>query len=372
MNQGSSPKFEMLRKVTKRWSLVSLLVLSALPKAEAAEIYKFYTGVRQLGMGGAYTAVVNDETSLLTNPAGLGKIRDTTLTVVDPEVSLGSKNTSAATASTAAKVFSMGGLQETLQNARDTHWHAKAQVFPSLVTTNFGIGVHAKWQTDAEITTTPNNFRLDYTNDYAVALGYCLRMFDGIVKLGVAGRAVNRVEIHKDLDPAITNLSVESQAREGGGVAADVGLILTAPITYLPSLAVVVRDAGNTAYTLSNGMLYSTTERPQATTQTIDAGFSISPILSNNVRMQWTGEYHDVSTAGVEQDQMRRVHLGTEINFSDFFFLRAGLNQRYWTTGLEFATERFQLQAATYGEEIGTADKPREDRRFVGKFSFRF
>lgn len=368
MNRWTNQKIGVTRKMAKIFALLFLLA----PKAEAAEIYKFYTGVRQLGMGGAYTAVVNDETSLLTNPAGLGKLRETTFTLADPEVSLGSRNTDAATASEATKVFTLGGLQETLNASRDKHWHTKAQLFPSIVTTNFGIGVHVKWQTDAEMTTAPNNFRLDYTNDYALALGYCFRMFSGIVKLGVSGRAVNRVEIHKDLDPAITDLSVQSQGREGGGVAADVGLILTAPVALLPSLAIVVRDAGNTAYTLNNGLFYGTTLRPQETEQTIDAGFAISPILSNNVRMQFTGEYHDVATAGNEKDQMRRLHVGTEFNFSDFFFLRAGMNQRYWTTGLEFSTEKFQLQAATYGEDIGTAERPREDRRFVGKFSVRF
>jgi hypothetical protein len=57
---------------------------------------------------------------------------------------------------------------------------------------------------------------------------------------------------------------------------------------------------------------------------------------------------------------------------SDFFFLRAGMNQRYWTGGFEISTQRFQIQGATYGEEIGTVTVPREDRRYIGKFAIRF
>ncbi len=351
---------------------VALAIVSGPQRVRSAEIFEFYTGVRQLGMGGAYTAVVNDETSLLTNPAGLGKLREATFTLADPEISGGLNNTASATASDLSKIWNLNGLRETLNRSKDKHWHTKFQAFPSVVLPNFGIGLHAKYSNDAEARSATNDFRLDYTNDYALVLGYCFRLFSGIVKIGVTGRAVNRVEIHKDIPQSQPDITVENQSSEGTGVAADVGMILTAPVAWLPSLAGVVRDAGNTSYTLKSGMFYNTQTRPQDTKQTIDAGFSVSPILSNRVRMQVTAEYHNVQTASEEKDHMRRFHAGLEFNFADFFFLRGGMNQRYWTTGIELATERFQLQAATYGEEIGTDTRPREDRRWVGKFSLRF
>jgi hypothetical protein len=68
----------------------------------------------------------------------------------------------------------------------------------------------------------------------------------------------------------------------------------------------------------------------------------------------------------------RNIHGGLEFNFHDFFFLRAGMNQGFYTAGIELASTKFQLQAATYGEDIGTDTAPREDRRFIGKFSIRF
>ena len=73
-----------------------------------------------------------------------------------------------------------------------------------------------------------------------------------------------------------------------------------------------------------------------------------------------------------EEDSMKRIHTGAELNLSDVFFVRAGMHQRYYTAGLEFATAFYQLQAATYGEEIGTVSEPREDRRYVLKFALRF
>ena len=112
--------------------------------------------------------------------------------------------------------------------------------------------------------------------------------------------------------------------------------------------------------------------RPQTTEQTVDVAVALFPIGGKRTRWTWTAEYQDVLTTGEEEDQMRRVHTGIEMNFADAIFIRGGLNQRYWTAGLELSMNNFQLQLASYGEEIGTVETPREDRRYNAKFSYRF
>lgn len=360
--------------------ILFVVVISIPDGAYAGEMYDFYTGVRQLGMGGIYTTTVNDETSLLTNPAGLGKIRDLIFTVADPELHGSFNDTQVAKLDNASTVMTIQGLLDALQNAKGVHWHAKAQVFPSLVGPNFGIGLHAKYSYDAELSEDGTIYQLDYTNDFAAVTGFCFRFFGGILKLGFSGRLVDRVEVAKELDGTATNLELANVASEGTGVGVDGGLILSAPVVLFPTVAFVVRDIGNTSYTLNDGMIYTTAERPRDTEQRMDGGISFSPILSNHVRATIGFEYHGINTVADEKDQMRRVHAGTELNVADFFFLRAGLNQRYWTAGLELSSERFQFQVASYGEEIGTVTtsgdtttiNAREDRRWVGKFAFRF
>jgi hypothetical protein len=325
--------------------ILSILML-ATPMAHASEIFEFYTGARQQAMGGAYTATVNDETSLLSNPAGLGRIRDTIFTLADPEIDGSFAVTQVATISNATQVFT--------------------------IAPNFGIGLHGKYQFDAEVDTTGTNYQLDYLNDYALAMGFCLRFWGGIIKLGTSVRAVDRIEFHGVLPANSTGLEVKDIASEGLGVASDVGLTITAPVAWLPSLSGVVRDAGNTSYALGRGMFISSPTRPVDTLQTIDAGFSLSPILSNNNRMTITGEMHDVTNVRQATTTNRNIHAGVEFNFHDFFFLRGGMNQGFYTAGIELASTKFQLQATTYGEDIGTDTVPREDRRFIGKFSIRF
>ncbi len=350
--------------------MMCLVVTSSVAKAQ--EFREFYTGVRQLGMGGAYTAVVNDETAVLTNPAGLGKLREATITLIDPELSGSFNDTKAVNLSNLSSVQSLQGLSSLLNTNRLMHWNAKAQFFPSIVTTNFGLGLHAKYSFDAEMNAAGDDLRIDYTNDYAAAMGYCFRFFGGILKLGFGARLIDRTEIHKDVNPQTAVLTVDALGSEGLGLATDVGFILTAPVEYLPALAVVARDVGGTAYGLSNGLFTKSTTRPVDTPQTLDAGLAMFPITSNFTRMTLTADYHDILNANVDTDAMKHLHGGFEFNFHDFFFLRGGLNQRYWTAGIELASENFQLQAATYGEDIGVMGTPREDRRWVTKFSFRF
>lgn len=359
------------------WLGVIVVAMVAGPAHAATfngEIDEFYTGVRSLGMGGTYVNTVNDETAILTNPAGLGKLRDLTFTVIDPELHGGFNDTEIATMSTASGAMTIQGLLDLLNTAKDRHWHAKAQFFPSIVGPNFGLGVLAKFQYNAEVDATGTTYRLDYVNDYAVGLGYTFRFFSGVVKIGFAGRLVNRTEIHKDLPASSTNLEVKTEASEGIGAAGDVGLILTAPIVGLPALGVTVRDVGNTSYTLREGMFNATVDRPVDTLQTVDAALSFQPILGNRARLTVAFEYHGLTTPLVptEEDALKRSHAGLEINIADFAFLRGGANQGYWTAGVEFATERFQLQAASYGEELGTPTLRKEDRRWVGKFAIRF
>lgn len=355
---------------TQRCAIVFFSLLTSLP-ALASEVVPYYRGVRQMGMGGAYTGVVNDETAVLSNPAGLGKIRDTTFTLIDPEVEAGFKVTDVAKLDDASTVTSDQGVLDALKKSPGTPWHTKYQFFPSLVTTNFGLGVHHQVVTNAEVSSDGTSYRLDYINDYTGALGYCFRFFGGIIKLGANVRYVDRTEVHKDLDPTV-KIDMKSIASEGVGVATDVGLILTSPTQFTPAISAVVHDVGNTVYTLNDGYFNETQTRPATTMQTIDAGFSLFPILSNNNRMTFTVEMHDLTNVQKTEDPMRRLHGGIEFNIHDFFFLRAGYHQRYVTGGIELSMLRFQLQASTYGEEIGTWPTTREDRRWVGKFAFRF
>ncbi len=350
---------------------VFLLTFLTLPTTLlASEKYEFYNGIRSLSMGGVNAAVVNDETALISNPAGLGKVRSFYGTIFDPEIHGSSNVANMYLNQSFTNPFDLSQVREVTAATPEKHFHFLGQIMPSIVVKNFGLGVYAKYSMDAEMNADATSMQTDYTNDTAALLGYNFRFFDGRIKLGFVGKYINRVEIHKAIDPT-GPMTIKDHASSGTGLATDVGLVLTAPWTLLPSLAVVVHDVGGTKFDQGPGT-YSTATQPAELKQDADVGFSVSPIHTNYIRSVWSVEYKGALTKEEETDSAKRVHAGVEFNFYDLIFLRAGMNQRYWTGGLELATEHMQFQIGTYGEEIGTADQPKEDRRVMGKFSFRF
>lgn len=346
--------------------------------ARAAELREFYNGVRGLGMGDSSVAVVNDETALILNPAALGKLRDFYGTILDPELDMGQKAINMYNAKAYTQPFTLSNVVPAATAVPGDYYHARGQIFPSFVAKNFGIGILQKYNMDLLSDATGTNVETFYRDDLAILLGYNFRFFDGRIKLGFTGKVISRVEINESALPAngpldLPTLGTNGIAKEGVGMGADVGLILTAPWTFLPTLSAVVHDVGNTTFDKMPGTRLSTsTARPAMAVQDVDVGVALFPIHKKNIRSSWTLEYRNLLTASSQDDKAKLIHGGLEFNFGDVFFLRAGYNQRYFTGGFELSSERFQFQIATYGEEIGTATAPTEDRRYTFKLSFRF
>ncbi len=362
-----------------RFKILALLflVLFFTKPSFSAERYEFFNGVRSLGMGGTQVAVVNDETALLGNPAALGRLRDYFITVADPELELG-ENTQRIVDADITAFLDPQEVLDKLKLQPAYRLYERAQVFPSFVVTNFGMGLYGNYMTSASMNTAVTEMDLFYRNDMAFVFGFNFRLFDGRIKIGVNAKAISRIEIDNDAVPAAsTNLTVQNMANGGFGIGSDVGLIMTGPWVFLPTLAAVYRDVGNTSYTMGDPLLgdVDSTTPPEKTKSSLDVGLSIQPIIGKGNRMTLSAELKDVMAniePEAEDDISRRMHYGLEFNFKDAIFFRGGLNQGYWTAGMEIAMFNYQLQLATYGEEVGTKDSEQEDRRYVAKFAWRF
>ncbi|MBK7961298.1 MAG: hypothetical protein IPK04_08880 [Bdellovibrionales bacterium] len=344
----------------------------------AQERREFYRSIRALGMGNSAVAVTNDESSLLLNPAGLGKLRNFYGTVFDPEIETSDKTVSMYNARAFSQPWTLADAIPAAVAVPGDQFHFRGQLFPSFVARNFGLGLLQKYDVDAVYDSTTARADTFYRNDLGLVLGYNLRLFDGRVKIGFTGRLINRIEVKEtafDTTQALDlpSLGTAGIAKEGTGFGGDIGIMLAAPWTMIPTIGAVLRDAGGTNFAMSSGQrLSQATSRPATVAQDLDVGIALFPIHRNNVRSVWTIEYKGVLTAQNETDPTKLYHGGVEVNFGDLLFVRAGYNQRYWTGGLELASERFQIQLASYGEEVGTAAASKEDRRYLFKVAFRF
>lgn len=353
-----------------RWTAL-IITLSFVATGHAREVNRFYVGARAAGMGGASIAVVNDETALALNPAGLGKLRDIYGTVFDPEIEFSDNVYNLYRTKSFTGIFDPEKVSPSLQESLTTPYRARATVFPSFVAKNFGIGILGRYSLDARVDDTGTEMDTLYQDDLALLLGINLRLWGGRIKLGATGKFISRIEVDKTLSTT-GDLSIDGNASEGAAVGADVGLTLTAPWAWLPTISAVARDVGGTDFGAGAGLRKSTATRPNRVNQDIDVAIALFPIHSNHSRSSFTIEYQKLTEAAQATDKTRYYHLGYEYNYGDVLFVRAGMNGRYWTAGLEIASESTQFQVGYYGVDVGEDGTPEEQRRWVWKFAYRF
>lgn len=350
--------------------IIFSLILAISYQSKAAD---FYTGIRQMGMGGAAVAVVNDETSLLINPIGLGRLREPYVTLVDPEVTTNIQSRSSVQNLSVIGAADLDKLYEELGTHLDKRFYTKAQIFPSFVNKNFGFGFLDKYEITATRESATQYLDLNYVSDWAGVVGANYSIWGGIVKFGATGKLIDRVEYVGKVNPATQAMDIQKIGSEGFGLGVDLGLSISSPTDLLPTIAVIAKDVGTTSFSAGNGMRgYPNLVEPNSIHSTVDVAFGIFPIKNQYFRSTFTVEYDDVTGYYENWGTKQKLHVGVEVNLVDQLFFRAGYNRGYATGGFEWAFRFFQLQLAYYGEEIGTEDNPVRDDRAAIKAVFRF
>lgn len=357
-------------KDTKIYLAGLILLISGTSKAR--EWTEFYTNTRSLGMGGVNVALTSDETTLFRNPAALGSFRGTYATLIDPEIEASADFSEKFITSGVLGAVKVSKAKELLDGNREQFYRAKVQITPSIVTRYFGIGLIYKDEISAIMNSAGTEMDTIYHSDMGLVIGSNYSFLSGIIKFGAGARVFNRIEVDNANLSTSGSLENSAIASEGTALAFDGSLLVQLPVAALPSFGVVVRDIGNTKFDKKDGLRLSSTTQPKDVKQTIDAGMSIAPIFDNNMRGLISLEYRDLADAHDENWTQKRLHAGVELNWRDMFFFRGGLNQNYWTAGIEIASERWSWMMSTYGEEVGIKSTPKEDRRYSTKFSVRF
>lgn len=339
----------------------------------AAEWVEGYTNARALGMGGALIGVTSDETSIYRNPANLGSIRGYFGSIIDPELEGQGTFTDVVGAGSFTKAVEVEEMASKLSGKPGEFYHARVQFTPSFTTKNFGFGLLYRNELNAEVSSTATtSMDTFYQNDLGAVLAVNYSLMGGVIKLGASAKAINRIEIVSGTLSTNGPFDLGTIAAEGTGIAYDAGIMLQMPVDWVPTLSIVAHDIGDTKFSLRDGVRVNAASQPATVKQSVDAAISLFPIHANKIRSIWTVEYRDATNSRNEAGSTKRLHIGTEINFKDLFFLRLGMNQGYYTAGVEISSERFAWQISSYGEEIGTATTPKEDRRYATRILLRF
>jgi len=344
--------------------VIILSVVFFTSTAFAAGLPSFFTGIRPLGMGGAFTAVANDENALFYNAAGLSYIEEQRFTVVNPLID-GSE-----------KVYDMyRDVQDTdtdkaeevtdlIREYIGKSYYGRAALYPNYIMKNFAFALMGQ----AQVSLTPRNvaypeIEVDALISLSGHLGFAYSLLENQLRLGVAGKFISASHLSEIYTPdeiADSNFEdqVDDDLHDGTGLGVDLGLIYAPPVASAPTVALTVLDVGDTS--LGDAGSFK---------QKVNVGFSLSQELSWFTLTEAADWVDILNNTGDDEDVYKRLHFGLEAGFTDYLSARAGFNQGYATFGVTLDLKILKLDYATYGEEVGSYAGSRENRRHVVQLS---
>jgi len=355
-------------------TLVSILLLAGATTAQAAELPHFFKGVRPLGMGGAFTAVADDENALFYNPAGLSRVENWGMGLVNPLVESSEQNYDFFKETEDTDFDSAAQVTQLLRNNLGETMHVRVALFPHVVMPNFAIGALAQVKASLEARNPAfPEMAIDATATGSGHVGYGhgfdkfqfapIPALGGTLRLGLGAKyvtAAKYVEIYDAADITDPNFEdrVEDDKLDGSGFGIDLGAMYTFDAPFKPTLGLSVLN-------VSDIDLGDAGELPQQ----INLGASLTHDFGI-VRVTGAADYLDITEElDTEGDTYKRLHFGVEARFSRILSLRAGLSQGYGTFGVGADFKLLKIEYANYAEELSSFAGGKADRRHVAQIS---
>lgn len=355
-------------RILRRALAVTLLSVVWVSGSSAQEYPSFYRGVRPLAMGGAFTAVADDENALYYNPAGLADISKLNLAIVNPLVEASENSTEMYQDLQDSDFETVEEAEDFLRKYIGAQQHLRAAINPYIGFNIADYGVMIAGLGNGTVNAMPYdtaNPKLDVTviGDYGLLGGVGGKLPFAGLKIGLSLKAINRQSLSEqytaeDLVEEDFEKIIEDDMNEGSGVSADIGVLYTLPFISIVDLDVGLAVQNFPSMDMGNALDIDTQ---------VNMGVAAKKTLG---RFDFIGalDCMDLSQSiGEDDDWGKRFHLGGEVRFPLFLSLQAGLNQGYWTggIGIDFKVLRFDL--ASYGEEIGDKAGDQVSRRYLAQ-----
>ncbi len=341
---------------------ISLLIIFFSLNLNANQIFETYYSARAAGMGNAFSAIVDDSTALMYNPAGLDKIRNLHFTAMG--LNLGVDNTNIASIVTSLNGNNYATVIQ--QYYGQNLWATINNQF-AISTRDFAFGGYSSLVADFDLNNPAYpNATIHLDEDIALNTGFAVGLLpDDILRFGVVGKRITRYGGDTTVTPSTLATLSSSQITNlinsiGTGYGIDAGMIMEIPVASHPEFSVVWHDIGQTAFSLQSG-----TNQLVPIDNNIVAGFSMN---------FGTDDYYirpafDFSHINLYEEAMgKKFHAGVEVGFS-LISLRVGLNQGYLTYGAGIKYKAFSFDAAIYGEELDTNPGQLEDTRYLASIT---
>lgn len=365
-------------------------------------IHHHYQSIRALGMGDAFTAASDDYAAIFYNPAFLARREEFQVNMamgIAGSKSFSDFNTDASEAGkvTGTEEQKFTAYANLLQKYYGKNFMLRASLFEgAFVRHKYGFALlPADLTIEYKIhnqAAPALNARLFADSTAAFAYGDDIHgVLPGRFSWGTTLKFVNRVYLNKQVNAA--NLAADSKTfskeelREGYGIDGDVGFLYTPAIPgdgmwsvfklAKPAFSLVGRNLAESGFK-SNLKLVNkdaeSMEAPEKNYRVFDVGTKWEYPEVLLFRGRGTMDMRDI---GHPNFSVRKgFHLGFEFDWRVTSLwkgaYRIGVNQNYPTLGASAQLLWFNLDVATWGEDVGTYDQPKENRMYAAKFNMVF
>jgi len=369
----------MLKKLL---SLVVLATICSSVNATPMEQQGVYTSARWLGRGGAMVADVDDYNVIFVNPAGLSLIEEPILNFeFQLEGSGGVTDNMTAFFGNSNKWVITDPADVNSLKGKDVR--TRMSFLTSYVTKAYAIALISRGTMDnAYDNTAIPNSDVFSAADVTLQLTYGRGFLNDHLRFGGTGKVAYRsgrfgtftmTQLENEgIKPFASALS-----QEGLALSFDVGMQYTMPHdTYdfnIGGAALDLATPFGLDPRLSKG---SDNGRPPILPARLDIGTGIK-VKDIGAGIAWRTDFDIIkSITKSESSILDIIHFGTELQFPRLIYLRAGMNQMYWSAGIGIKYYILECDFATYATNTATyynTDGRREsDRRYNFQFSFQF
>jgi hypothetical protein len=345
------------------------LLFTTHPASALDELFETYNAAQALAMGNAFSADASGYSALFYNPAGLAKNPAKTWEVT-PLALDGTSGTPLFGSFLANRDLGMRALLANTQTHPGSYHFLKGTVVPSVARRGFALALIASSDFAALSDGTQADVRAG--TDLGFAVGAATNFASNMIKIGITAKALLRNQLkgvygHAGLG---TDAEILALMKEGVGFGADLGTSLTLPLTWLPTLAVVWKDMGNTRFLPMTFLNPSNTGAPDFIPQTFNLAFSAHPAIGRKERLTFSAEFRHLERNDLSYQQ--RLHFGLQYVARKSLFLWLGMNQFFPTAGVALRVSGGDFEFGTYAQDVGSGGTLLADRRFFFRYTIGF